>query len=212
MRNGSYTVDLMAGAFIFHRCAEALHHAHKHEYFHRNMKPENIVITGENSVKVSDFMVCSFLSREQQVRSLLDTDRFENLSPYSSPETIAGKPLTRRSNIFSLGVIMYEFFTGAHPFKGHNDEEMYEKILHHEPHQASILNPRIPPVLNYIMDKCLKKDPDERYATFRDFLDDMKYLYGEEKDTKATIHLQATKKMKRTFSRKGEPFENAVKV
>jgi serine/threonine protein kinase len=206
MRNGSYTVDLMTGALIFQRCAEAVHHAHKHEYFHRNLKPENILITGDNTVKVSDFMVCSFLSREQQVRSILDTDRFENLSPYSSPETTEGKPLTGRSNIFSLGVIMYEFFTGVRPFTGHNDEEMYEKILLHEPHQASILNPRIPPVLNYIIDKCLKKDPDERYATFRDFLDDMKYLYSEEKDLKTTLHLQATKKMKRTFLAARENF------
>jgi len=201
MNSNRYEVELIRGVYIFQKCAEGLYHAHRHGYLHRNLKPENILVSGDGEVKISDFMVCSFLSREQQVRSVLDTDRFENLSSYSAPEVVDGKPLTARSNVFSLGVIMYEFFTGSHPFKGHNEEETYDRLLNHEPFQASELNPRIPPVLNYLIDKCLKKDPQERFAGFRDFLEDVKYLYGEEKGNTARIHLHASRKSgRRLFS------------
>jgi len=179
-KSGKYYTFIDKAMYFFERSADALRESSAYGYLHRNVKPENFLITRDNELKISDYMICSLLSREQQVRSTLDADRYENVSYYSAPETIEKKELTARSNIFSLGVIMYECLTGGtHPFLGHSEEETYEAIVGKAPVQARVLNPSLPEVVNYILDRALKKDPFERYADFREMLDDFDYFFTQ---------------------------------
>ena len=179
-KSGRYYTFIDKAMFFFEKAADALRESSAHDYLHRNMKPENFIITSDNELKITDYMICSRLFREQQVRSALDADRYENVSHYSAPETIDNKELTGRSNIFSLGVIMYECLTGGtHPFRSHSDEETYEAIVEKTPVQAKILNPSLPEVVNYILDRALKKDPFERYADFREMLEDFDYYFNQ---------------------------------
>jgi len=178
-KSGRYYSSTDRAMYFFEKAADALRESSAHNYLHRNMKPENFMITRDNELKITDYMLCSLLYREQQVRSSLDADRYENVSHYSAPETVEKKELTARSNIFSLGVIMYECLTGGtHPFRGHSDEETYEAIIGKNPVQARVLNPSLPEVVNYILDRALKKDPFERYADFSEMLEDFDYYFS----------------------------------
>ncbi|MHC9540210.1 MAG: PEGA domain-containing protein [Vulcanimicrobiota bacterium] len=184
-KSGRYYTFIDKAMFFFEKAADGLRESSAHDYLHRNMKPENFLITCDNELKITDYMICSRLFREQQVRSDLDADRYENVSYYSAPETIEKKELTARSNIFSLGVVMYECLTGGtHPFRSHSDEETYEAIVGKEPVQAKILNPSLPEVVNYILDRALKKDPFERYADFREMLEDFDYYFNQPHENK----------------------------
>ena len=184
-KSGRYYTFIDKAMFFFEKAADGLRESSAHDYLHRNMKPENFLITCDNELKITDYMICSRLFREQQVRSDLDADRYENVSYYSAPETIEKKELTARSNIFSLGVVMYECLTGGtHPFRSHSDEETYEAIVGKAPVQAKILNPSLPEVVNYILDRALKKDPFERYADFREMLEDFDYYFNQPHENK----------------------------
>ncbi|MDQ7824364.1 MAG: serine/threonine-protein kinase [Candidatus Eremiobacteraeota bacterium] len=199
MKSGRYYTHVLQGVYLFQKIAEALCCAHDHGYLHRNFKPENIIISDDNTVKLTDFMVCSHLFREQKVRTLLDIDRFENLTPYSAPGVVDGKPLTKSANIFSLGVLMYEFFTGSHPFAGHNDEELYNNIGEKTPLHAKSLNPSLPEVLNYMIERAMKKDLTERYGDLRELLDDMEYLYQEKNFPNERFNLSKARRTRNTL-------------
>lgn len=189
MHSGCYYTNLYAGLYIFQRAAEALQHASGFGYLHRNMKPENILITNENDVKLTDFMVCSLMSREQKVQTALDSDQYEYLSPYAAPETVRSNCLDLRSSVFSLGVMMYEFFTGTHPFQGRTTDETYENIMKKVPFQASILDPSVPEMINYMIDRSLRKDPQERYADFGELLQDLEYFYQKQNEPVIRVDL-----------------------
>jgi serine/threonine protein kinase len=204
LRGGRYYTYLAPALFIIQKTAEALLEAHRHGYLHRNFKPENIMITRENDLKVTDFMVCSLLYREQKVRTILDTDQFENLNYYAAPEAVSGKKITPVSNIFSLGVLMYELFTCMNPFVGHNEEETYINIVNREAIHASVLNPALPEEVNYIIDRCLKKDPDERYGNLHEMLEDLAYFYSEKRFPPLRLNLYRSRRFHNTLQRARE--------
>lgn len=158
--------------------ARALGHAHAHNVIHRDVKPSNILLTPTGQPKVTDFG----LARIEDALTLSRTGQVVGTPYYMSPEQTKrqSKGIDFRTDIFSLGVTLYESLTLAYPFDGDTAREVLEKILLREPRDPRKMNPRVPVDLAVICLKALEKKPENRYATMNDFADDLeRFLNGE---------------------------------
>jgi serine/threonine-protein kinase len=167
-------VDEVLG--IIAQVAEALDFAHQHKVVHRDIKPANIMRTSEGQIKVMDFGIAKLPSSTlTQDGSVLGTPA------YMSPEQIRGKELDGRSDLFSLGSILYELLTGTKPFRGENLSALTYQITHENPPPASPQNPQAPPAVDEILEKVLAKNPDDRYARGKEFAQALRRLLQEMK-------------------------------
>lgn len=139
--------------------ASALAAAHRRGVIHGDVKPANILIADEGGVKLTDFGMARLASRDSVDGSLLGTPA------YWCPEQIVGRPQDARSDIFSLGVVFYEMVTGQKPFQGESLQAICGQILSAIPLQPSHMNPSFPVELDEIIERCLAKNPAERYAS-----------------------------------------------
>ncbi|MBO4712109.1 serine/threonine protein kinase [bacterium] len=165
--------------------AVALYSAHGKGIIHRDLKPENILLMAKDNVypfvKIVDFGISKILqedvSPDERLRTLTKSGAIFGTPEYMSPEQAAGEGVEPASDIYSLGVIMYEMLTGRLPFFDDN----YMKILHkHQyefPELPSNINPDIQPEVNAIIMKCLEKKPFNRYGTMMLLLNDLKNVY-----------------------------------
>lgn len=155
---------------IVFKVAKALDYAHRQGVVHRDIKPSNILINKDINVKIGDFSI-SYITRADvthtQITGLIGSPM------YMSPEQLCEEPVTGQTDIFSLGLVMYELLSGKHPFVANKFSLVMNKILN-DPHQP-IKDHRsnIPDVLVRIIDKALKKDPKKRYKTAIDFAADL---------------------------------------
>ena len=141
----------------------ALDYSHKQGVIHRDIKPANIFLLDDGSVKVGDFGIAHVESSSlTQVGTVLGTPS------YMSPEQIMGLPVDGRSDLFSAGVILYQFLTGERPFAGSAATTM-QKVLKEDPLPPSTLNVQLPPALDAVVRKALAKRADERYQTAQEF-------------------------------------------
>ncbi len=146
---------------IIIKCASALHYAHSMNVVHRDIKPANIMYHAEsNELKITDFGIARITdSSKTKTGTILGTPS------YMSPEQLSGKRVDGRSDLFSLGVMLYQMLTGELPFKGDSMAALMFQIAN-EPHPPlSAHNPRLPKVLDQYMDKALAKDADDRFAS-----------------------------------------------
>lgn len=163
--------------------ADAVRAAHERGIVHRDLKPTNVMVDGEDRLRVLDFGLAK-LQREaaspevSQVakQAVIREGVVMGTFPYMSPEQVEGKPLDVRSDIFSLGVILYEMATGERPFKGETSDSLAAAILKETPPTVGDLRAGLPPQLARIVRHCLEKDPAQRPQTakeIRDALDNL---------------------------------------
>jgi len=139
--------------------AEGLGYAHKNGVVHRDIKPANIMVVANGPVKITDFGI----ARMRSAADLTQTGVMLGSPKYMSPEQVIGKRADHRSDIFSLGVILYEMLTGASPFSGENITALMYQIVNFAPPAPSTLNAAVPEMLDFIIAKMLGKPLEERY-------------------------------------------------
>jgi serine/threonine protein kinase len=144
--------------------AEAIDYAHRKGIIHRDIKPANIIITTDEKVKITDFGIAKIASS-----NLTTTGQFLGTPNYMSPEQVSGAPVDGRSDIFSLGVVLYELLTHRKPFVGENLTAISYKIVHEDFTPPAELSSEVPTEFNPIVARAMAKDPWNRYQRGKDF-------------------------------------------
>ena len=148
---------------------QALQFAHDHNVIHRDIKPHNIVINGQGQVKVTDFGI----ARAGTSAKMTETGSILGTAQYLSPEQAKGKAVEQGSDLYSVGVVLYEMLTGQVPFEGENPVAIALKHLSDDPVPPQVLVPEIPDNLNMVVMRALAKDPRDRYQNAGEFLADL---------------------------------------
>jgi serine/threonine-protein kinase len=179
------SIRLRQQVAVLRDTALGAHHAHEHGVVHRDLKPENILIDAAGQPHITDFGLAREL-RQSPKDALTGKGMVVGSPHYMSPEAVRGLRVDRRTDVYSLGIILYEAFTGRRPFEGGTPEEIMLKALKAEaPSPSSVMRSQINPVLHRSLENvCLKaiaKDPKERYATAKAMAEDLtRWLGGEE--------------------------------
>jgi len=160
--------ELKESVHIMGELCEALHFAHEAGIIHRDIKPANVMIDAQGRVKLTDFGVARVTDTERTLSDKTQAGTVVGTPAYMSPEQIQGLTLDRRSDIFSAGVILYEFLCGGKPFTGSSAWTIAKKILSEEPDLPSSRNPALSPLLDAVVLKALARDAGQRYQTARE--------------------------------------------
>jgi eukaryotic-like serine/threonine-protein kinase len=181
---------------IIFKCANALDYAHRQGVTHRDIKPSNILITKDKDVKIGDFSIAHITKLDTTTtapQGVMGSPR------YMSPEQLKEEKITTRSDLFSLGVVMYELLTGRHPFTTDSFSRLVNIILNEEPPPMSDFRADVPEVLENIVRKAMKKDINERYQMGLEFATDLsrafENLEAKQEDISAEEKFNMIKKL-----------------
>ena len=158
---------------------DGLARAHGVRIVHRDLKPENLMVSGDGFLKILDFGIAKLSDSglaSAEAPFLTATGIVIGTPSYMSPEQAAGRPVDFRSDQFSAGLILYELATGKRAFDQATAAETLVAVIREEPEPLATLVPRFPPPVRWIIERCLSKDPDERYASTRDLARDLKQM------------------------------------
>jgi len=152
-------------ALVIHRLCVALGHAHKLGIVHRDIKPENVMIRQDGCLKLMDFGIAQIIDHQK----LTMTGQLLGSPAYMAPELINGKPIDARTDLFAVGIMLYQLATGALPFSGRNPHEVLSRIADAEYPKACTICPLVDDELEGIIAKALAREPDLRYQSAEDF-------------------------------------------
>jgi serine/threonine-protein kinase len=165
------TLPVSQAVSIAAQVAEGLAYAHQHGVVHRDVKPANIMVLPDGAVKITDFGIARMRTAADE---LTQTGTMLGSPKYMSPEQVIGKRAEQRSDVFSLGVILYEMLIGAAPFTGENVTALMYQIVNFAPPAPSAVNPAVPVLLDYVLAKALAKPLEERYPDAHAFARDLR--------------------------------------
>lgn len=170
---------------VFSVC-KGLDYAHQNAVIHRDIKPSNLILAKDRQVKITDFSI-AYVKRSQ---STLETGLFGSPS-YMCPEQIKEEAITEKSDLFSLGSVLYELLTGIMAFDGENEYAIMYKIVNEEPTAIFDLRPELPKIIGEVLDRALAKSPAQRYQTAMEFAYDLRLaLHGLQDTTKENLDIE----------------------
>ena len=166
-------MDIAVGVRLLQQMCAGLHYAHELQIVHRDLKPENVMLVpdgaeGERAV-IMDFGLAKERRADPAIAKLTATGIILGTPEFMSPEQIRGKPLDARSDIYALGIVAFEMFTGKLPFQGRNAQEMMIARLRSQPQPIRQLRADVPETVEKALVKALQTNPDDRFATAIDF-------------------------------------------
>ena len=170
---------------IIFKCAKALHYAHTRGVIHRDVKPSNIMLTQDSDVRIIDFGIALVSDSE--------ISRIEGIagSPsYMSPEQVQSLELTNRSDLYSLGAVMYELLTGSRPFRAGNLQKLLHQIVYATPPPIHTLRKDVPEELENVVATALQKDPAKRHKSGLDFAAELTRVHQRLREANARIDRQ----------------------
>lgn len=160
---------------IVFKCAKALDYAHRQGVIHRDIKPSNILLTPEQDVKIADFSIAHITRTDTTATMPMG---FVGSPRYMSPEQVHEEYITSQTDLFSLGVVMYELLTGRHPFGGESFSALIHRIINEDPVPMERHRTGIPEALERIVRKALAKDPERRYRMGLDMAADLSAAFN----------------------------------
>jgi serine/threonine protein kinase len=174
-RMGQASIPVSEAVAIAEQVAEGLAFAHDSGVIHRDIKPSNVMLLPRGRVKIMDFGIARLKVSDikTQLGMRLGTPK------YMSPEQIGGSTLDHRTDIFSLGIVLYEMLTGVKLFKGDTLTQVMHNVANFEPPPPSRINSEVPPLLDLVVKRAMEKKPSARYASAWEMVDDLRHCLQE---------------------------------
>jgi serine/threonine protein kinase len=145
--------------------AEALDHAHRQGFLHRDLKPGNVALTADGHPKILDFGIALLLSSDRTAGRMTEAGTFVGSLPYMAPEQLLGEPGDARADVYALGAMLFEMTTGQRPFMHARMEALMFAIISNTPPSITSFNPEVPEALERLIMECLRKEPEHRPAS-----------------------------------------------
>lgn len=177
---------------VIYKCCTALDYAHSRGVIHRDIKPSNILLTEENDVRVADFGIAQVMRAEEtQIMGVMGSPL------YMSPEQVGEQPLTNQTDLYSLGVVMYQLLTGRPPFVANTLPSLINMIVNEEPPLMRVFMPDTPEPLEMVLKKALAKNTGARYQRGGDFAADLVAAFKQQKHIAVATDSSRQEKFKR---------------